>query len=117
MSGTGHILALDLHPHKVKLIAEQAARLGLENIETRAEDARTLQTKNTMTASLSMRLVRDLALFDASLTFVGRRQKRTLNTLPMSKQRFSPMQASLSNRAARLSIARVPLKRKRTNMR
>ncbi len=45
MNGTGHILALDLHPHKVKLIAEQAARLGLENIETRAEDARKLQTK------------------------------------------------------------------------
>ncbi|BBN98617.1 16S rRNA (cytosine(967)-C(5))-methyltransferase RsmB [Sporolactobacillus terrae] len=40
MNNKGKILALDLHPHKTKLIDQAAKRLGLENIETRAMDAR-----------------------------------------------------------------------------
>ncbi|WP_088041265.1 16S rRNA (cytosine(967)-C(5))-methyltransferase RsmB [Bacillus sp. EAC] len=40
LNGTGSVTALDLHKHKVKLIQEQATRLGLENIETKALDAR-----------------------------------------------------------------------------
>ncbi|MET3194415.1 16S rRNA (cytosine(967)-C(5))-methyltransferase RsmB [Bacillus sp. OAE603] len=40
LKGTGSVTSLDLHKHKVKLIKEQANRLGLENIETIALDAR-----------------------------------------------------------------------------
>ncbi|MCP8970185.1 16S rRNA (cytosine(967)-C(5))-methyltransferase RsmB [Ectobacillus ponti] len=42
LQGTGQIVSLDLHPHKVRLIEEQAKRLGLENVQTKAMDARTL---------------------------------------------------------------------------
>lgn len=40
LEGTGTVSALDLHEHKVKLIEQNANRLGLYNIETRAEDSR-----------------------------------------------------------------------------
>ncbi|MEH7611299.1 16S rRNA (cytosine(967)-C(5))-methyltransferase RsmB [Gottfriedia acidiceleris] len=40
LGGTGSVTSLDLHKHKVKLIKEQANRLGLDNIETKALDAR-----------------------------------------------------------------------------
>lgn len=39
MKDQGSILANDLHPHKAKLIADQAARLGLECITTGSRDA------------------------------------------------------------------------------
>lgn len=38
MQDTGDVLAVDLHEHKVKLIAEQSARLGLNRIRYRAAD-------------------------------------------------------------------------------
>jgi 16S rRNA (cytosine967-C5)-methyltransferase len=41
MGGRGTVLALDLHKHKIKLIDDNAARLGLENIESKAHDSRT----------------------------------------------------------------------------
>lgn len=41
LQGTGHVLSLDLHPHKVKLIRQQANRLHLSNVDTKAMDART----------------------------------------------------------------------------
>jgi 16S rRNA (cytosine967-C5)-methyltransferase len=40
MKGEGRVVSLDLHQHKVDLIKKQAERLGLENIEARALDAR-----------------------------------------------------------------------------
>ena len=40
MDNTGKIHALDIHPHKVKLIEENARRLHLTNISTKAVDAR-----------------------------------------------------------------------------
>ncbi|SFD86531.1 16S rRNA (cytosine967-C5)-methyltransferase [Bacillus sp. OV194] len=40
LNNTGEVTALDLHPHKVKLIQEQAERLGLTNIKTEALDSR-----------------------------------------------------------------------------
>ncbi|GAF19611.1 LOW QUALITY PROTEIN: 16S rRNA (cytosine(967)-C(5))-methyltransferase [Bacillus sp. JCM 19046] len=43
MHNTGLVHSLDLHKHKVKLIDEQANRLQLTNLETRAEDARKLE--------------------------------------------------------------------------
>ncbi len=36
-------MSLDLHDHKVRLIKQQANRLGLENVETKALDARKVQ--------------------------------------------------------------------------
>lgn len=40
LSGGGMVTALDLHAHKVKLIEDNAARLGLGNIETKTMDSR-----------------------------------------------------------------------------
>lgn len=40
---TGQVYALDLHEHKVKLIKDQAERLGLKNIKTQAADSRKVQ--------------------------------------------------------------------------
>ncbi|RHW36460.1 16S rRNA (cytosine(967)-C(5))-methyltransferase RsmB [Neobacillus notoginsengisoli] len=40
LSGTGKVISLDLHEHKVKLIRDNASRLGLRNIEASAMDSR-----------------------------------------------------------------------------
>ncbi|BCB03306.1 16S rRNA (cytosine(967)-C(5))-methyltransferase RsmB [Bacillus sp. KH172YL63] len=40
LSGTGEVNALDLHKHKVKLIDDNAARLGLDNVKTATLDSR-----------------------------------------------------------------------------
>jgi 16S rRNA (cytosine967-C5)-methyltransferase len=42
LHGTGSVLSLDLHEHKVKLINDNASRLGLDNIKTKALDSRKL---------------------------------------------------------------------------
>ncbi|MEY8347400.1 16S rRNA (cytosine(967)-C(5))-methyltransferase RsmB [Bacillus cereus] len=43
LKGTGKVTSLDLHPHKVRLIEQQAKRLDLENVESKALDARKVQ--------------------------------------------------------------------------
>ena len=40
LDGTGSVTALDLHPHKIKLIMENTERLGLENVKAEAMDSR-----------------------------------------------------------------------------
>jgi 16S rRNA (cytosine967-C5)-methyltransferase len=40
---TGQVTAIDLHEHKVKLIKDQAQRLGLRNIKTAVSDSRHVQ--------------------------------------------------------------------------
>ncbi|KIL44837.1 16S rRNA (cytosine(967)-C(5))-methyltransferase RsmB [Jeotgalibacillus soli] len=45
MNNEGKVLALDLHPHKIKLIQENASRLELTNIEGHALDARKVQER------------------------------------------------------------------------
>ncbi|WP_110112881.1 16S rRNA (cytosine(967)-C(5))-methyltransferase RsmB [Bacillus sp. CGMCC 1.16541] len=40
LNGTGKVVSLDIHDHKVKLIAEQASRLQLSNIEPTVLDSR-----------------------------------------------------------------------------
>lgn len=42
MGNEGNILALDIHPHKLKLIQENADRLGISIIQTKQADAREL---------------------------------------------------------------------------
>ncbi|MDL0418517.1 16S rRNA (cytosine(967)-C(5))-methyltransferase RsmB [Caldibacillus thermoamylovorans] len=44
MENTGEIIALDLHEHKVKLINQNAARLGLTNIRAKQTDSRQMGT-------------------------------------------------------------------------
>lgn len=43
MKDEGSIFANDLHPHKAKLISDQAARLGLESVVTGSTDALELE--------------------------------------------------------------------------
>ncbi|WP_040228043.1 16S rRNA (cytosine(967)-C(5))-methyltransferase RsmB [Bhargavaea cecembensis] len=45
MDDRGEVWAYDLHPHKVKLVEENAKRLGLGNIRTGAADSRSLSGK------------------------------------------------------------------------
>ncbi|RSD28068.1 16S rRNA (cytosine(967)-C(5))-methyltransferase RsmB [Mesobacillus subterraneus] len=40
LGNSGKVISLDLHEHKVKLISQNAERLGLENIEARKMDSR-----------------------------------------------------------------------------
>lgn len=43
MQDTGEVISCDVYPHKLKLIEEGAARLGLHNIRTRQQDAAQLR--------------------------------------------------------------------------
>jgi 16S rRNA (cytosine967-C5)-methyltransferase len=45
MQNTGEVWSIDLHEHKVKLINQNARRLGLENIKTLVSDSRKLGEK------------------------------------------------------------------------
>ncbi|MBS4211896.1 MULTISPECIES: 16S rRNA (cytosine(967)-C(5))-methyltransferase RsmB [Neobacillus] len=45
MQNTGEVISVDLHQHKVRLINENARRLGLSNIKTNVSDSRLLQEK------------------------------------------------------------------------
>ncbi|WML56827.1 16S rRNA (cytosine(967)-C(5))-methyltransferase RsmB [Neobacillus sp. PS2-9] len=45
MNNTGEVISVDLHQHKVRLINDNASRLGLENIKTSVSDSRHLQDK------------------------------------------------------------------------
>ena len=42
MKGTGEVVALDIHPHKVQLVKDNAQRQGLANVRAQAMDAREL---------------------------------------------------------------------------
>lgn len=43
LQNSGEVISLDLHEHKVKLISQNASRLGLSNITTNAMDSRKVQ--------------------------------------------------------------------------
>ncbi|MBM7692319.1 16S rRNA (cytosine967-C5)-methyltransferase [Peribacillus deserti] len=43
LSDKGRVISLDLHEHKVKLIKDQAERLGLDNIKTRVYNSKKVQ--------------------------------------------------------------------------
>ncbi|QIZ07400.1 16S rRNA (cytosine(967)-C(5))-methyltransferase RsmB [Priestia megaterium] len=45
MGNTGEVISVDLHQHKVRLINDNAKRLGLENIKTSVSDSRQIQEK------------------------------------------------------------------------
>ncbi|MCG3085321.1 16S rRNA (cytosine(967)-C(5))-methyltransferase RsmB [Anoxybacillus sp. LAT_35] len=45
MNNRGRVVALDIHDHKVKLIEQQAKRLGLSNIEAKQLDSRQAHTQ------------------------------------------------------------------------
>ena len=43
ISGAGHVISCDIHPHKVELIKKSAQRLGLDMIDSRLQDASVFQ--------------------------------------------------------------------------
>lgn len=45
MDGSGEVVANDIHPHKAKLIEDQAERLGLSNVRTLSGDAAELSER------------------------------------------------------------------------
>lgn len=45
MQNKGEVISIDLHEHKIRLIDQQAERLGLTNISARTGDARTLDSE------------------------------------------------------------------------
>ncbi|MCM3767973.1 16S rRNA (cytosine(967)-C(5))-methyltransferase RsmB [Neobacillus niacini] len=45
MQNTGEVISVDLHQHKVRLINENARRLGLSNVKTNVSDSRLLPEK------------------------------------------------------------------------
>ncbi|MBO0959162.1 16S rRNA (cytosine(967)-C(5))-methyltransferase RsmB [Neobacillus sp. MM2021_6] len=45
LQNTGEVISVDLHQHKVKLINDNARRLGLSNIKTNVSDSRLLREK------------------------------------------------------------------------
>ncbi|GIP48037.1 16S rRNA (cytosine(967)-C(5))-methyltransferase RsmB [Paenibacillus sp. DXFW5] len=57
MEGRGRVLANDIHPHKAKLIEDQAKRLDLENIDTLSSDA--MQLAERLDASSFDRILLD----------------------------------------------------------
>ena len=66
MELTGVVYSLDLHEHKVKLINDNASRLGLGNIKTMVLDVKKSQEnilkKNPLIKFCLMHLVLDLGL-------------------------------------------------------
>jgi len=61
MSNRGHILACDIHSHKVDLIRDHAARLGISIIEARQADVRKLDASQSF----------DFVLLDAPCSGLG----------------------------------------------
>ncbi|MBN2908303.1 16S rRNA (cytosine(967)-C(5))-methyltransferase RsmB [Polycladomyces sp. WAk] len=61
MDNCGHILACDIHSHKVDLIRDHAARLGISIIEARQADARKLDASQSF----------DFVLLDAPCSGLG----------------------------------------------
>ena len=80
MNNTGHILAVDIHEHKIKQIKSNASRLGIKIIESIQLDARKIGSKFTGKA--------DRVLVDAPCSGLGvlrrkadLRWKKTLNEM------------------------------------
>lgn len=93
MNDTGEIHANDVHPHKQKLIADQAARLGLSSIRTKVSDALTL-SQSFQPASF------DRILLDAPCSGLGViRRKPDLKWAknPHEIQEIAALQAQLLN--------------------
>ncbi|MGG3572045.1 16S rRNA (cytosine(967)-C(5))-methyltransferase RsmB [Bacillus gobiensis] len=93
MNNTGHILSLDLHKHKMKLINQAAERLDLDIVETRQMDAR----------EAAMSLAKesfDKILVDAPCSGYGvirRKPDVKYSKTPDDSERLAEIQASILN--------------------
>lgn len=79
MDNQGKVLSLDIHPHKLSLIADNASRLGIDIIETAHRDATTIGKEYFQMA--------DRVLVDAPCSGLGVLRRR-----PDSRWRKSPEQ-------------------------
>ncbi|WP_257350144.1 16S rRNA (cytosine(967)-C(5))-methyltransferase RsmB [Pseudalkalibacillus decolorationis] len=98
MENQGEIIAIDLHPHKVKLIEDQMERLKLTNIETVAMD-----TRNA--AQLMEAASFDRILLDAPCTGLGvirRKPDIKWTKTPEDIERIQIVQAELLESITRL---------------
>lgn len=98
LHGTGRVLSLDLHPHKVKLIQQQANRLGLSNVDTKAMDARKVR-EDFQSESF------DKILVDAPCSGFGvirRKPDIKLGKQPEDSERLSHIQLAILREVAPL---------------
>ncbi|WP_283246400.1 16S rRNA (cytosine(967)-C(5))-methyltransferase RsmB [Paenibacillus sp. Marseille-Q4541] len=98
MQDRGSIIANDIHPHKVKLIQDQADRLGLASIETVCHDALDLSS-HYPEASF------DRILLDAPCSGFGvirRKPDLRWTKTPEDVESISSLQSELLSRASKL---------------
>jgi len=96
MENQGEILAVDIHPHKLKLIHENCSRLGINIVEGLAGDARELPEK--------LRGWADFVLVDAPCTGLGvlrRRPDARWRKKPDQLPAIVQLQAEILTSAAR----------------
>ncbi len=95
MEGRGKVLAMDIYDHKLKLVAENAKRLGLTNIITKLQDARELMPELVGKA--------DRVLVDApcsGLGVLGRRPEARWRKVEKELSKFPPVQKQILATAA-----------------
>lgn len=93
MSNEGHIVAVDIHPRKLRLVKENAARLGVDIIETVAGDAREMPGRLEPA---------DGVLLDAPCSGLGvlrrrpdlRWQQREASLAPLARQQRELLEAA-----------------------
>ena len=96
MENRGHILSLDIHAHKLALTQENAARLGIDIIETRQADAAALPQELWASA--------DRVLVDAPCSGLGvlrRKPDTRWRKTPQLLQDLPPLQLAILSSAAR----------------
>jgi 16S rRNA (cytosine967-C5)-methyltransferase len=98
MNNTGEVWSIDLHQHKVKLINENARRLGLENIKTITMDSRSVGEKFKEETF-------DRILLDAPCSGLGvmrRKPDMKYTKLEQDIERLSTIQQDLLKSVSRL---------------
>jgi len=94
MGGAGRVTAVDIHPHRLKLLAENCRRLGVANVTPRCADARWLPEYH---------LAADFVLLDAPCSGLGvlrRRPDLRWRKTPDSMTGVEELQAALLDSAA-----------------
>ncbi len=95
MGDSGKITALDIHPHRVKAIAEIARRLGLSSIEALCADASSFQNDELFNA----------ALVDAPCSGLGvlsRNPEKRWRLSPEKIAHFPELQSGILSNAAKM---------------
>ena len=98
MQNSGHIVACDIHPHRLELIAENARRLGITNIETRLQDGEHLAEAFPEPF--------DVVVVDApcsGLGILGRRADARWSKQPTDLEELCRLQQSILEQAAQVT--------------